>query len=318
MQFDCQFTRRHKTRKEIFRHAGRDFPMSVTQHLRLIIEAEFDPSQPEVSGAFIEYALSCVDEAHPFDPAEWSKTQFEGATELRHEPPLPTPLLREGSLADLFIKRDAREYPTLYGADAYTPYRVMEQWFMTVGNGRGWHREGVLVDRDARGSLAALREKAQVLLAAPLTAEYERDIQDNARFDSLLSDRYLPRPAVHLYPLSEGYSKIFLVPDNVEDSFLCAAVDICRYFLSRPAWECSCYAPHDQEGQTREVYNTDAWRPLLVQDGLRFRQKVHDAYEGIIRRFQERLVNLGWVDEASVVDESLPPVVVRRPLCQVD
>jgi hypothetical protein len=310
MQFECNFIRSHKTRKERREHARMTFEVPVMEALRVDVETGLVISSPEARAAFIKLAIETADREHPADGPGWSKPQFMGATEKREAAPLPVRLVREDSLADLLIKQSAREYPTFYENDAYTPFRVLEQWFMVVGNGLEWRTDGVLAERGDSSGQETLRREALKVIEAEVSAEYQRDLKDNDTHRFMRSVG--PRAEVHLYPLSENYSKVFTVPDNVEDSFLAAAVDICRYFLTRPAWQCFTRSPHDEDGQTEAIYETDDWRPMTLQNGLEYRARVAAAYQVLSDRFKDRLLPMGWVEDEFKVDETLPPLIVVR------
>jgi hypothetical protein len=311
MQFECNFIRSHKTRKERREHARQTFEFPVMESLRVDVETAFVITSAEARAVFIELAIETADRVHPADGSGWSKTEFMGATEKREPVPLPARLVPEGSLADLLMKQSAREYPTLYANDAYTPFRVLEQWFMVLGNGLDWRADGALVERGDSSDQETLKREALKVIEAEVSAEYKRDLKDNDTHRFMRSVG--PQADVHLYPLSENYSKVFTVPDNVEESFLRAAVDICRYFLTRPAWQCFTRSPHDEDGQTEAIYETDAWRQMTLQNGLEYRAKVAAAYRALVDRFHERLMPMGWVAEEFTVDETLPPLIVGRP-----
>jgi hypothetical protein len=279
--------------------------------MRLEIPGE-PPALADLAGQadFIAQVLAMVDRNSPFDDTQWRPTDFRGAREYRPHGPLPVPLVREGSLADLLVKRDARQYPTLYYADAWTRYRIFEQWFMTIGNGMEWREDGLLLHWGDEAPAEQLFAQVISLLQEEPSIEYKEKLADSAEYVDGLQWMTGPKVPVNLYPLSDDYSEIYLLPDNVETSFLAAALDICRYYLSRPAWECFAYAPHYQANQNVSVYRTEAWRDMTLQDGLRYREKVLDAYARIVDRFGRRFSELGYVKETFFLDSSLPPVWV--------
>lgn len=309
MEFECTFSRTHETRTKEHKIGDHTFEVGVAESFKLDVSANLDQVDPEARTAFISYAQAYADQERPVESSEWKATRLLIAREKRPETPLPAPFLREGSLAELLMLTHAREYPTLYGWDKYTRYRVFDQWFMTLGNGFDWRADGLLLEgREIESSAAELQAQALQILREPLTPEYQAQLKEQESGPHWLEMG--PQPAVHLYPLSERWCDIYRVPDNVEDSFLCAAADACRYFLSRPVWECCTHSPHRQKDQTIAVYETDEWREMTLQDGLIYRKKIEDVYAQIVARFRTRLEAMGCVIESFERDMSLPPAMI--------
>lgn len=308
MEYECGFVRRHKTRTRPHKVGERSLELPVVELGAMRLEIPGEPPALAGQGDFIAQVLAMVDQHSPFDDTQWNPTDFRGAREYRERVPLPVPLMKEGSLADLLVKRDARQHPTLFYDDAWTRYRIFEQWFMTIGNGMEWREDGLLLHWGDVAPAEQLFAEVTSLLAEEPSSEYQATLADWAEYVDGLQWMTGPIVPVNLYPLDDDYSEIYLLPDNVETSFLAAALDICRYYLSRPAWECFAYAPHYQANQNVSVYRTEAWRDMTLQDGLRYRNKVLDAYTRIVQRFGGRFAELGYVEETFFLDSSLPPV----------
>lgn len=308
MEFECTFSRTHETRTREHKIGDRTFEVGVNESFKLDVPANLDWSGPEARKAFIAYVEAYADRERPAESSEWKATQLRIAREKRPDTPLPAPFLKDGSLAELLTQTHARAYPTLYGWDKYTRYRMFDQWFMTIGSGYDWRDDGLLVEFGTIESAAELKEEALCILQQPLTPEYEAQLKEYEEGPHWLEMG--PQSPVHLYPLSAPWSDIYLLPDNVEDSFLCAAADACRYFLSRPVWECCTYPPHRQKDQTVAVYDTEAWRDMVLPDALIYRVKIEEVYAQIVERFRARFDAMGCAVDTFERDMILPPAMV--------
>jgi hypothetical protein len=310
MEFECTFIRTHETRTKEHKIGERTFKVGVSQTFKLDVPANFDFAAPEARKAFIAYVEAYADREQPAGSSEWKAPELRVAREKRPEPPFPVPFLKDGSLAELLTQTHARAYPTLYGWDKYTRYRMFDQWFMTLGNGYDWRDDGILVESGTLPETTAdeLKEQALRALQEPPTPEYLAELKEYEKGRHWLEMG--PHPAVRLYPLSAPWCDIYQLPDNVEDSFLCAAADACRYFLSRPVWECCGYPSHHQKDQTIAIYQTGAWRDMVIQDGLIYRQKIEEVYAQIVERFRTRFDAMGCVIDAFERDMILPPEMV--------
>ena len=274
-----------------------------------------NPTDPEHKPEFIKQALVAY-EAQARDPGEWHPPVFRGAREIRSAAAVLPLLTPTDSPAYLLALASARQYPTLYGDDEFTVLRVWGNWFFTTGGGYEWTKGGYLASPYGADNkptklrtLEAQVQAAKDLLAEPCSQEYLADLAKSHGYKAMFESGAFPPRQISVYPLSRGYAHVFGIPDNVEQSFLSAAVDLCRYFLHRPVWECCAYPPASRQNIGQRVYADDlGWRSNTLADGATYRAAINDAYgELIVGKHRARVKAAGFPDEGIEFDTCLPP-----------
>lgn len=321
MDYIAYFNRQHKTRMvSLSLHSqgddADDFQVPYRETVAVPVGGvEFDPTQLAEHPKFVALAQAAAEAAYPLGD-EWVSLDFEGARQDALLPPLPELLTPVDSPAYILMRAHARKYPTLYGDDEFTPFRVWEQWFFTIGNGMDWLSDGTLDDSYDPTSLATRLAAAHELLAQPLSEKALAEVARDRDYRQRDMSRPYPHIPVKLYPGSRRYSAIFELPENVEPSFLAAALDICRYFLTRPVWQCCAYYPHERNNQQGlDVYNKDeVWRPMMLADGATYRAMVSDAFAEVVAySHRGQVLKLaGYKDEAHPFITDLPPRWVAK------
>lgn len=287
--YTAHLTRKHKTETRALKPPTPDMePIArpVTAYEKVVI----DYSEPiSTADEYAAFRSAVVCKAAPSDPA-WHEWHLHSALVNGECPPPPAMLTPDKSPAMRAINKQANQYLTLYRNDAYTPFRVIEHWFCTIGNAMAWDANGHYVSRSRHKQTKRDREDDENHVAVAAYAF----IQDHR---PKLSDE------VSLYPLSEQYSDIFNVPQNVEDSFLLAAIDLCNYYLSRPTRFCLAYNPFDHDRELNPDDNT--WQAMVMTDATKYREKLEAAYAEIWNIFDDRLKALG-VEKVDYVRDDTP------------
>jgi hypothetical protein len=316
-KFQLKMSRRHLTNLTVraLSSGSAALPVPLRQSIAVSFQSEVDAfslSNPELIAQAIP---SLQERAQPelLEEEGWGAWQPDMLRES-YDFPAPAELLfSAGTPAGDQLSFSLTTYWDLYGDDAFDAYRALETWFCCIGNGMSWDSSGHLVDGFTPESriLAiadAARERAQ------LDAKGQTPLRSQELHELLWGQSLLIAPPVKLYPVSEGYSKIFDVPENVEDSFLLAVVSLIRYLLRRPVWENFAYTPdalvagNDPEARVK-VWETDQWRHVALADGAEYRAKIKEAYKRLILgSWGPRLARLGIQEENFYpLDYRLPP-----------
>lgn len=288
--YTAHLTRDHKTETRTIKdsHSTRTTTRPIVGYEKVVIDY---PKQVLTNEDFTEFREAVLAAASP-ETEDWEPWCFNGALENGDCPAPPEMITPAESIAGKTMRKHASEYLFLYRNDDYTPFRVFEHWFCTVGNGMGWNSKGHYVSstRHKKKTKADLKEDQDLLdIDSPI------NVYDNR---PRLGDN------VGLYPISEGYSDLFNIPANVEDSFLLAAIDICNYYLSRPTRYCVCYAPHEKD---REIdYAGNTWQKMVMADASIYRTKLEKAYAEIWTIFGDRLNNMG-INRVDYPRDDTPP-----------
>jgi hypothetical protein len=315
MQYTAFFVRAHLTKTRQERIDEKSYDLPVHENTKVTVSFDRNPTDPEHKPEFIKQALVAY-EVQAHDPSDWHPPVFRGAREIR-PPAVALPLLTPtDSPAYILALASARQYPTLYGNDEFTVLRVWENWFFTIGSHYVWTKDGALLgpcgtakNPTKHRTLEAQVKAAKDVLAEPFSQEYLADLDKSRGYKVMFeSDAFPPRP-ISVYPLSRGYARVFSIPENVEPSFLAAAVDLCRYFLHRPVWECCAYQPAMRQNVGQSVYDDDlGWRSNTLADGATYRAAINDAYgELIVGKHRARIKAAGFPDEGFEFDTCLPP-----------
>lgn len=300
--FDVKLTRSHETLKRQLKLGASGatdahvFEVPVHQDVVVRFEAEPDVFAAEPS-AVIALAAAHV-RPDPTLPAEgfrpWRAEMLREAYDFEAPRAVHLPA---GSPAATLLGQMLGG-PAAGHTDAFSAHRVFEHWFCTIGNGLAW-RDGCLAYR-----------AAQRATTTGDADEHDREVATDklhAWARQLLID-----PPVMLYPLSPGYSNLFDIPEDVEDSFLMAAMHLCDYLLSRPVWQNFGYSPAELTGRdplkAAAVWQTDQWRCVALADGMKYRTLVEQGYARLVLGpWGRRLRALGFEDKGFKVDYSLPP-----------
>lgn len=277
--------------------------LPVAESLLVRVSADFDALD-----AAYDDKLTALAIAHAPADAAWGAWQLRAVREAYDFAEPPAPAFGADSPAGLAVALSMARYPTLYGAGPFGPYEVLEHWFCTVGNGYYWTKDGMLCESHAEPATPSLVAEAQAHAAS---ADVQAKVAEHLDF-RLSSFAQNPNPAVPvaLYPLSEGYSGLFRLPENIDDSFLVAAFQLCQYLLSRPVWENYSYSPADLSALGRDVYKSDTWRHVMLAEGMRQRTAVATAYSRLVLHpvLGARLRALGYQDKGfGALDYRLPP-----------
>jgi hypothetical protein len=312
MDYIAFFSRKHKSLKDTFEQPGHGRVIHTSHFQRLSVRVSDEgrcPLDTRNYAEFVRVAAAAVEEGSPPTP-EWGPWEFNGAREYRELTPRPTLVTAAESPAGVLMRAAARAFPELYGDDELTPFRVWSQWFFTTGNGLAWREDGTLDAREGTTDLGVRLRDARALLA---TAPSEEDLAKLDKFAQRMASadtRAFPQPGVSLYPSSRQYATIFKVPQNVEPSFLSAALDCCRYFLSRPIWECCTRMPSalGRVGAGAAEQAGDV-RAYMLAEGASQRSKVEDAYAELVCYTHGAQVRaVGFVGEAFAFKAELPPL----------
>ena len=113
------------------------------------------------------------------------------------------------------IKWCQERYPELYPTKAH----VLEHLYCTIGNGYGW-QDGALV-------------RLSKYVESEVTELYHRRHNADTYFSNDKAVRWEARQ-LRIYPLAANYSKLFTVPDDVNDDFLIGAYKMIRIILLHP------------------------------------------------------------------------------------
>jgi hypothetical protein len=141
------------------------------------------------------------------------------AAEAKHQ---TTPSLED------YIKLSRLAYPGIFPTRA----RVLDQIFLTIGNGLDW-RDGALF------SVGERHESARERLEAG--EEITWDLNESP---------------VSFYPMSDNYSGVFTVPDDVRHDWLAGAFEILRLVLeSDPDYSTAHHSNADNIKKAKEAYN---------------------------------------------------------------
>jgi hypothetical protein len=302
-QYDVLLYRTHRTRTRAPFPDSPGLTLPVSENLLVRVCADFDA----LDGACDDKLTALASESAPAD-SDWTPWRLEAVREAYDFVEPPAPAVAADSPAGLAVALAMASYPTLYGNGPYSAYEVFEHWFCTVGNGLYWTKEGVLCEGRGEPATPALVAQAR---ERAVSAEMQAKLEEHKSFHlSLFGQNPCPSVPVALYPLSENYSALYQLPDNIEDSFLVAAFQLCQYLLSRPVWENYCYSPADLSGRGRAVYDSDAWRHIVLAEGMRQRTGVACAYARMVLHpvLGGRLRALGCVDTGfGALDYRLPP-----------
>lgn len=296
--FDAKLSRLHTTLTVTKRLDDTSFEVPLHQDVIVRFEAKtslFNAEAPAIGESAAAHVV-----ADPSLPAEgwapWRVVMLREAYDFAAPPEVRVPA---DSPAGRLLAATLGRYPSLCGADAFSAYRVFEQWFCTIGNGLDW-RDGVLTDG---------RE-----LPAPLSESERADVLAKQQQYAVMnwSRQLLANPPVKLYPLSAGYSLLFNTPGDVDDSFLVAAFQLCEYLLDRPVWQNFAYSPAELSGNDPSpkaaVWQGDDWRHIALADGMKYRTLVEQAYARLVLGvWRRRMGTLGFEDRNRRVDYSLPP-----------
>jgi hypothetical protein len=224
------------------------------------------------------------------------------------------------SPSGLMMRAALREHPFLYGreSDPFAAYRVYEYWFFTIGNGLEWDKHGWLSYDDDRCAPAKRLELMRDLLAnTPVNTADERRFYNYSK--TVLNDKFMSWPPVHLYTPSRRHAHMARIPNNVEPSFLLAALELTNYLLSRPIWENWTYDAQSlmvgNSSTYRDAYRDSTWRNAVLASGAEARALVSDFNcELVLGPLAGACRNSG-IDLASKsfypLDYSLPPLVIR-------
>lgn len=298
-QLDAQLFRQHGTLTYTKKFQDQTFELPLRQEVlvRFDADASLFTAETDTVVASAVQALSPANESTD-GWLPWTVRMLREAHDFEIPPPVR---VAAGSPAGRLLAATLARYPSLYGDDAFTPYRVFEHWFCTNGNGLEWHQ-------------GRLRYRGTDALPHPLSAEdHASDLAGFIRWQQTnWSRQLLANPPVRLYPLAAGYSLLFQVPEDVEDSFLVAALHLCEYLLRRPAWENHGYSPAELTGSDRSpgaaVWRTEDWRHIALADGMQYRTLVNQAYARLVLgSWRPRMRALGFEDKGFRVDYSLPP-----------
>lgn len=313
MKINVYVKREHKTKKDFHIINDKRFEYPLEEHVVVPVEVETFPESPEQREQFYKDAFAAYEAQYASDLEDWGGPSFVGGHEHTEEAPMPDLLTEKDSPAYVLMQRHARKYPLLYGDDAMTPIRVWHHWFFVIGNAMYWTPQGALSDDSDYGSIESMVESAKAYLAEPLTLKQIEDLASQKK------DRHYtygePRPfmPIRAYPLSSDYSKVFKIPANADFSFVTAALDVCRYFLTRPAWKCTGYMPHELDGVDQSIYDDNAkWRALMLKGGLSGWEKINEAYSNILKgSFKEALSRKHPEVQPLDVKAELPPSYVQ-------
>jgi hypothetical protein len=298
-RFQAKLFRSHLSATEAVPVGSDSVNVPLNQSLVVTLDAEtdlFDASQQDI--LVLAGPLAELEPRHP--EAGWGPWQLRMLRD-HHEFKPPEPLrVAADSPAGALVDAYSRAYPTLFLADAFTPYRVLKQALGVIGAGLRW-RDGALTDGKPAWPQALPAHQGQ----AELARAYRADLAD-------WSHQLLLRPPVSLYPLSPEYSLLFSVPGDVEDSYLVAAMQFCEFVLRRPVWENHAYTPAELTGSdpspAAAVWKTDAWRHIALADGMKYRTIVEQAYARLVLGpLRPRLLALGFEDKGFAVNYALPP-----------
>lgn len=287
--YTAHLTREHKRETRTIRSTlekNASYTDPVIGYEKVIIAY---PTQVLTADDYQAFRAEVVAKASPEDE-NWGPWYFNNALENGDCPPPPEMYTPIASPAGRAWRKVAEHYRFLYQDDAYTPFRVFEKWFCTIGNGLEWQPNGHYVSIDEW----------------PAKNQAQMD-DDRARLDTS-PPRYLEDEApavkdmVSLYPLSETNSDIFHIPANVEDSYLLAAVDICNYYLSRPTRYSVAYSPKHQDRAVR--FDDNTWQAMVMKDAMNQRSKLEKAYAEIWNLFGTRLNNMGITKQSYIRDDT--------------
>jgi hypothetical protein len=119
------------------------------------------------------------------------------------------------------------------------------------------------------------------------------------------------RPTVHNNSHWGRSAKGYQPPKHIEPSYYSALLDLCRYFLSRPTWQC-CNTDPAAWGLP-DVYKDGAWREIALIDGRVHREAIAELYEYLKTGQFERCAPPAQVlEDAFPPDDTLPAMWVPR------
>lgn len=309
--YELKMTRAHETVMvtKSYRDETLTFELPLRETLIVAFSCEEDPFLLEE-----EALVALAAQAAPVNPAmpsegwgPWRACMLREQWEF----PAPEPLcITPDSPAGRLLAESLSEYVSLYGTDEFAPYRVLEHWFCTIGNGLDWRRDGTLSDGLTPAQRKKQREMYRRSSPGPEPTAQDREDQRVMMWDM---QPCIGSP-VHLYPLSPGYSKVFNLPADIEDSFLVAAMQLLRYLLSRPIWENSAYSARDlltlRDGSgCPDFKESDIWRQVTLADGAKYRALLEQAYsQMVLGPWGPRLKAMGFEDKSfHPLDYRLPP-----------
>lgn len=306
MRFELKLSRQHLSETRLMHFSSRTLEVPLRQAVLVAFDCETDAFQ------LGENAL--IERATPLVSASFEKASENGwgpwtVTMLRDVWHFDTPVplvLPNGSPAERALALQLDAFPQLFGEDAFSPYRVLHHWFCVIGNGLSWNDEGCLEG-------ASLSE--EILKKERLDQHRKKPTPEECRESALREWDRLPlmTSPVPLYPVSSRYCKIFTIPDNVEDSYLSAAVQLLVYLLARPVWENNAYGPGDLVGAKdpvarQKVWASDDWRHIALADGAKYRALLELAYSDLVLGVHaNRIREMGFRDNFYPLDYRLPP-----------
>jgi len=308
--FELKMTRTHatQTKTESFRDGALQFEVPLRETVIATLNSDQDLFALETSElvALASAQLPPRTDAPQEGWLPWKACMLR--EDYQEVPPAPLQL-PPGSPAALLMEEALTEYPRLFGTDAFAPYRVLEHWFCTIGNGLDWLKDGTLGD----GQTPAERKKSREAYRTEPRPEPTAQEQEAHRLASWDRELCIGVP-VPLYPVSPGYSHIFDLPENIEDSFLLGAMQMLIYFLSRPIWELHAYSARDlltlRDGSgCPDFHQSDIWRHVTLADGAKYRALLNEAYSKmVLGTWGRRLKTLGFEDKGfHPLDYRLPP-----------
>lgn len=218
--------------------------------------------------------------------------------------PKPVPLEMD-SPAGYLLQAMLWEHPSFYGADEFAPFRVLEAWFCAKRHDLAWGPDGLL-HHNGKAPGAELLAEVQRRVSK---GKHQEELEEFCVGSPAWAHPTIDVP-VKLSPLSQCTSLLFSIPDNVDDSFLRAAVAFMQYVFSRPVWENFATDPEDLVNETQSLYLTDEWRHIVLADGMRNRTPLEIAYARMKRHPElgARIRALGIEDNSShPLDYRLPP-----------